>query len=483
MDNNKLKVLFVASEVSPYVKSGGLGDVAGSLPKALQALGVDVRVVFPKYGTINEAGLENLRHIGTMAVQLDWRQPQADIYTFDAPYPIYLIKNDYYFNRGHLYGFGDDYERFAFFSKAAIGLLAAIDFQADIIHFSDWQTGLGCVYLKDIYSKFMFYDKTKSLFTIHNLQYQGNFGRDVLPQVDLNDGYFVSDKLEFYGNASYMKAGLAYADHISTVSRTYAAEIQTPRYGYGMEGMLKSRDHELTGILNGLDYEENNPATDPRIFANYSTKDPAKKAVNKQMVQELLGLPLNPDVPIFAIVSRLAEQKGLDLIAGCMQDLARRDLQLVILGTGNQHYEHLFTNIAYFCPDKISANIMFDGDLAQKIYAAADFFLMPSLFEPCGLGQLIAMRYGALPIVRKTGGLADTISHYDYVTRQGCGLVFEDYLASGLLWAVDEALHLYANQEHFKAARKNAMKADFSWTASAKEYVELYNRIKNPSKI
>ena len=478
MKNSDLKILFVASEVSPYVKSGGLGDVAGSLPKALGQLGLDVRVVLPKYGSINAAALTNLKFIENLPIKLDWRMPQAGILTFDAPFPAYLIENDHYFNRGSLYGFGDDYERFAFFTKAAIDLLAAIDFKADIIHFNDWQTGLGSVYLKDIYKKFLFYKDMKALFTIHNLQYQGIFGREILTQVDLNDGYFVNDKLEFYNNVSYMKAGLTYADHISTVSKTYAHEIQTHQYSYGLDGMLRSRAHQLMGITNGLDYAENNPATDKRIFANYSAKTPAAKAKNKAMLQEMLNLPVRPDVPIFAIVSRLAEQKGLDLIAGALPELMRRDLQIVVLGTGNQHYEHLFASAAYFHPDKVSANIMFDGDIAQKIYAAADFFLMPSLFEPCGLGQLIAMRYGALPVVRRTGGLADTVTNYDYSTGTGCGLLFNHYLISGLMWAIDEALKLYAAPDHFRKARSNAMMMDFSWEASAKKYVELYELIR-----
>jgi len=478
MKINDLKILFVASEVGPFVKSGGLGDVAGSLPKALKALGVDVRVVLPKYSAINLAALKGLRRIHTLDIKLDWRMPQAGICTFDADYPIYLIENDYYFNRGHIYDFGDDYERFAFFSKAAISLMAAVDFQADVVHFNDWQTGLGCVYLKDIYKKFTFYEDVKSLFTIHNLQYQGIFGREILGQVDLNDGYFVNDKLEFHSNVSYMKAGLTYSDHISTVSHTYAQEIQTSAYSYGLDGMLRARSHQLVGIPNGIDTIENNPETDKSIFANFSALNCNGKAENKARLQEMLNLPQRPDVPMFAIISRLAEQKGLDIFAGALHELMQRDLQIVVLGTGSQHYEHLFTNTAHFHPDKVSANIMFDGELAQKIYAAADFFLMPSLFEPCGLGQLIAMRYGALPVARKTGGLADTVVHYDYVTMTGRGLLFEDYLPSGLMWAVDEALKLYSNKIHFNTCRRNAMSADYSWEASAMEYVQLYQKIK-----
>ena len=453
--------------------------MAGSLPKALAALGVDVRVVLPKHGVIDAARLANLREVASFEVPLDWRKPVARVMVLDnGTYPIYFIENDQYFNRGYLYGHGDDYERFAFFSKATISMLASINFQADIIHFNDWQTGIGCVYLKDIYKNFLFYENTKSLFTIHNLQYQGQFGRGILPQVGLNDGYFVNDKLEFHSMVSYMKAGLTYSDYISTVSDTYAREIQTPSYSYGLDGMLRSRSHQLMGIVNGIDYTENNPATDARLFAAYDADNMDGKAVNKAELQKMLNLPQRPDVPIFAIISRLAEQKGLDLIAACMHELLQRDLQIVVLGTGSQQYEHLFWSTAHHNSDKISANIMFDIDLAQKIYAASDFFLMPSLFEPCGLGQLIAMRYGSLPVARKTGGLADTITHYNYENRSGSGLLFEDYLASGVVWAVDEALTLYSNKAHLKAARKNAMTADFSWEASARKYVKLYNQIK-----
>jgi len=478
---NNLKILFVASEVGPFVKSGGLGDVAGSLPKALAALDVDVRVVLPKYNTIDATRLTNLKQIASFEVDLDWRKPVANVYELGGgAYAIYFIENQQYFERGHLYGHGDDFERFAFFSKAAISMLASIEFQADIIHFNDWQTGIGCVYLKDIFKSFVFYENTKSLFTIHNLQYQGKFGREILQQVGLNDGYFVDDKLEFHNMVSYMKAGLTYSDYISTVSETYAGEIQTPSYSYGLDGMLRARSHQLMGIVNGIDYAENNPGTDKRLFTTYDVNDMAGKAKNKAELQKALNLPQRPDVPIFAIISRLVEQKGLDLISASMHELLQRDLQIVVLGTGSEQYEHLFWATAHHHPDKVSANIMFDIELAQKIYAASDFFLMPSLFEPCGLGQLIAMRYGSLPVARKTGGLADTIVHYDYSKRSGSGLLFEDYLPSGLIWAVDEALKLYGGgtSAHFAAARKNAMSADFSWEVSAKEYVKLYEKIR-----
>ena len=474
----ELKVLFVASEVNPYIKSGGLGDVAGSLPPALKKLGMDIRIVFPKYFTVNKSKTGELKYLHSFDVKLDWRMPTANIFSIEAPIPTYLIENRHYFDRGHLYGFADDFERFAFFSKAAINLMSTIDFEADIIHFNDWQTALGCIYLKDVYGKFLFYENTKSIFTIHNLHYQGFFDVDVLPQIGLNYGYFTSDKMEYYNRVNFMKAGLTYADHITTVSPSYAHEIQTPQYGYGLDGLIRARNHQLTGILNGLDYNEYNPDIDQDLVTTYNVKTLDKKAINKAHLQDLLGLP-RADVPIFAIISRLAEQKGLDLVARIMGELLQKNAQLVVLGTGEEHYEHMFSNTAYGHPDKISANIRFDAGFAHKIYAGSDFLLMPSLFEPCGLGQLMAMRYGTLPVVRKTGGLIDTVEHYNYNTRKGVGIMFEHYLDSGLLWAIDEAIHLYYQREHFRQAQTNAMKADFSWEKSAVEYAELYQKIAN----
>lgn len=474
----KLKVLFVASEVSPYAKSGGLGDVAGSLPKELKKKGVDIRIVFPKYRTINYDRLKNLTYVNSLDVVLGWRRQGTSIYTIDSEVPTYLLEHDYYFGRDGLYGYGDDYERFAFFCKAALEFLTVIKFKPDIIHFNDWQTGPACIYLKDLYKKFTFYSEMKSLFTIHNLQYQGIFDRSILGSIDLNDGYFVNDKMEFHGSASFIKAGLTYADAISTVSETYSREIQSPEFGYGLDGLLRSRSHQLSGIVNGIDYENNNPKTDRRICYNFDADKLEKKVKNKTELQKRLGLPVREDVPMFAIISRLVDQKGFDLIAAVLDQLMHRDIQIVVLGTGDGRYEHLFKHMAWLHSDKISANTLFDERLAQKIYAASDFFLMPSLFEPCGLGQLFAMRYGTIPIVRKTGGLADTVLHYNYETQMGNGFVFEDYLSSGLMWAINEALHAYYNKPVLEQIIRNAMNSDFSWSKSAEKYIELYEDLR-----
>ncbi|MDR1560239.1 MAG: glycogen synthase GlgA [Clostridiales bacterium] len=478
--SEKLKVLFVSTEVSPYAKSGGLGDVAGSLPKALRARGVDVRVIFPRYKTVREDLMPNLQYLDSFTVNLSWRRQSASIYSFDSDVPMYMLQNDYYFGRDGFYGYSDDYERFAFFSKATVEFLAKIDFRPDIIHFNDWQTGLGPVYLRDIYGGFLFFQNMKTLFTIHNLRYQGVFGREILWAVDLNDGYFTSGKLEFYDKVSYMKAGLTYSDAISTVSETYANEIKTGQYGYGMDGILRDRGDRLFGIVNGIDvgYQENDPATDPDIFENFTADTLSKKKDNKRQLQAYLNLP-QIDAPMIAIISRLVDQKGLDLVAVAMSELMSMDIQLVVLGTGDGRYEHLFKHNAWHNPHKLSANILFDNKLAKRIYASADIFLMPSLFEPCGLGQIFAMRYGTVPIVRRTGGLVDTVSHFNEQTGAGTGFMFDDYVASGMMWAVKEALRVYYDKNNWEKIMRNGMLCDFSWDKSAGKYITLYEKLKN----
>ena len=476
MSKNPLKILFVSTEVSPFSKTGGLGDVAGSLPKALRDKGLDVRVVLPKFGSIAPGLLENISPVANFTVHLSWRAQNAAIYKLEDDY-VYFIENNHYFDRDCLYGYDDDHERFAFFTKSAIEMLSHIGFKADIIHFNDWHSGLGPTYLRDLYRGFTFYSDMKSLFTIHNLHYQGNFGRQVLWDIGLNDGYFTSGELEFYGNISFMKAGILHSSAVSTVSQTYAAEITTPAYGYGMEGLLLKRAEEgrLFGIVNGIDTAANDPETDPRLYANFNKDMLEGKRENKRRLQEALGLPQS-DAPMLAMITRLAEQKGLDIISIIMDELMTLDIQLVVLGTGDGRYESLFRGYAHNFPHKVSANITFDGTLAQRIYAGADIFLMPSVYEPCGLGQLFALRHGTVPIVRKTGGLADTVRHYDRATKQGNGFVFEDYVASGLMWAIREALDVYGTPGWEPLVRA-AMSGDFSWDHSAREYVALYEKI------
>ncbi len=475
-----LKVLFVASEVAPYAKSGGLGDVAGSLPRALRNAGVDARVVFPKYRTIKDECLTSCEYIKSFDVTLDWRTQKADIFTMHTDVPTYLIGNDYYFGRSGYYGYGDDDERFAFFCKAAIEFLSYIDddFMPDIIHCNDWQTGPMCVYLKDKYSLIKDYKNIRTLYTVHNLQYQGMFPKHALSMMELDENYyFTNDKLEFYNMTSFMKAGLLYADAISTVSKTYAYEVQTEQYGYGLDGVLRARKDDLYGIVNGIDYDANNPETSKKIYANFSAEDLTGKAKNKAQLQKDLGLPVRPDVPVFSIISRLVEQKGINLVLQAAGELLSKDVQLVILGTGDYTYENMFKDLAYRYPDKVSANILFDDALSQKIYAASDFFLMPSLFEPCGLGQLFAMSYGTIPVTRTTGGLVDTVKVYNPETGEGNGFQFQDYDANGLMWAINEGLKVYADKAQWNKVVHNAIETRFSWDRSAKEYIDVYNKI------
>lgn len=479
--NSKIKVLIVASEVSPYVKSGGLGDVMGSLPLALAQAGVDARVVLPLYQAI---GKDFCEYIASFDVALGWRHQSASIYSMrEASVPTYAVENSFYFGRDALYGYGDDHERFAFFSKAAIELLNFIDFVPDVIHFNDWQTAIGCIYLRDVYSRFVFFKKIKTLFTIHNLHYQGLYNRYELSRLDLNDGYFVTDKLEFFNKISLMKGGIVYADAVSTVSPTYAHEIQTPAYSHDMDGTLRHFSHKLHGIINGIDTISFDPHTDSSIHQNFSCNDEIpdileKKRINKLELQRELGLDQR-DAPMFAIISRLVDQKGLGLVSIIMEELLSRGAQLVVLGTGDGRYEHLFKHYAWREPGQVSANIFFSDELARRIYASADMFLMPSMFEPCGLGQIFAMRYGTIPIVRHTGGLVDTVAHFNADLGSGNGFVFNDYIASGLMWAVNQALDVYYNdKESWGCLIKNAMSCDFSWEASAKKYKELYSKLR-----
>lgn len=474
----RLKVLIVASEAAPFIKSGGLGDVVGSLPKALRAKGVDVRVVIPRHMAIKNETMYGVEMIGEFDVHLQWRKQRAKILLKKGDFPVYFVENDHYFHRGGLYGYPDDNERFAFYGKAVLDMLSMLDFYPDVIHCNDWQTGPVCLYLKEIYSKVVSYSKIKTLFTIHNLQYQGRFERATIDMMDVPHWCYDNGNVEFYNSVSYMKMGLVYADYISTVSETYAEEIQTSEYGYGMEGILRSRKDALYGIINGIDYIANDPATDKHLVKNFDVDHIEDKWVNKRALQEKLGLEQR-DVPMVAMITRLADQKGLDILSYVLDDMMQKDIQFVLLGTGESRFEHLFRNMQASYPSRVSANIFFDETLAQQIYASADLFLMPSKFEPCGLGQMFSLRFGTVPIVRKTGGLADTIQHYDPETKKGNGFLFETYDGNGLLWAVEEALKVYhMGKEEWKNVVKNAMDSDYSWESSADKYIAVYEKLK-----
>ncbi|MBR0105165.1 MAG: glycogen synthase GlgA [Firmicutes bacterium] len=468
-----MNILFAASEVTPFAKSGGLADVSGSLPKALKKLGINVCVVMPKYKSINQEYLKDLKYLGGFETSLSWRSQRAEIYVKEGFVPVYFIENEYYFGRDGFYGYGDDNERFTFFDKAVIEMLPLLDFVPDVIHCNDWQTGLIPMLLKKVYNGMLMLQNIKTVYTIHNLQYQGNFPSDSVNIV----GVPLDGDCEFYGQFSFMKCGLKFADIISTVSKTYSHEICTYEYGYGMDGILRERQGVLKGIQNGLDYEINDPETDDRIYKHFSAGDFEDKKYNKKMLQEELGLPQR-NIPLISIVSRFADQKGFDILGQALDEIMNNDIQLVVLGTGEARYEDMLRYFADKYSGKISVTINFDDVLAQKIYAGSDMFLMPSKFEPCGLGQIISLRYGAVPIVRKTGGLADTITNFNPETGEGNGFVFENYDAYGLIWGVSEALRIYGmGEDVWKKLVYNAMTSDFSWENSAKEYIETYENL------
>ncbi len=468
-----LKVLVVSSEAAPFAKSGGLGDVVGSLPRILKDRGADIRVVIPKYRSIKNEHFIGINYLGSFETILSWRKQPAGILLKDDGIKTYFVENDYYFGREGYYGYGDDNERFAFFCKAVLEMLRFIDFYPDIIHCNDWQTGPICMLLKEIYGKFTSYKNIKSLYTIHNLQYQGTFSRETMEMLGIPD--YCYGNMEFYGQVSFMKSGLMYADAISTVSPTYAEEIKTFQYGYGLDGVMRLREDRLFGILNGIDYEANNPATDGRIDFNYDINSVEKKKLNKNELQKLLGLE-QKDVPLISVISRLADQKGLDLVSWASEEMLNRDVQFVILGTGEKRLEDFFKGLQERHKGKVSANITFNDILAQKIYASSDIFLMPSLFEPCGLGQMFSLRYGTVPVVRKTGGLCDTVVHFNRETKTGNGFVFEHYTADGLMWAINQALETYYSDDWITVV-KNAMSCNYSWDKSADDYIKLYDKI------
>ncbi|HHW42379.1 glycogen synthase GlgA [Desulfofundulus thermobenzoicus] len=483
MFDRPLKILLVSSEVVPFAKTGGLADVAGSLPKALATIGNDrmgndVRVAMPHY-----KGIEGAAYRMDFPVMFNNRAETAIIResSIEAQYqgehriiPVYLVDNHHFFYRDGMYMFPDEAERFAFFCRAVLEMLPRLNWQPDIIHCNDWQTGPIPFHLKERYGHDPFYNRTATVFTIHNLQYQGNFPRETLRILEVGDSYFTPELLEFYGTVSFMKMGILYADVINTVSKTYAAEIQRPEFGERMDGLLRKRSHDLYGIVNGINYHEFNPKTDHRIHRNYDRDSIENKRENKYALQKEMELPVK-DVPLLGMISRLVDQKGLDLIARITDRLLAQDIQFVVLGSGDRRYEEMLRNIKSRYPERVGIYIGFNSILAQRIYAGADMFLMPSRFEPCGLGQLIAMRYGTIPIVRATGGLADTVHDYNPVTGSGNGFVFAEYTGDALYDAVERAVRLYREKpDQWRRLIRTAMELDFSWARSGVEYLQLY---------
>ena len=479
-----LKVLYVASEAVPFIKTGGLADVAGSLPKALKKQGVDVRVVMPKYGKIAQEYLDKMEHIYDGEFTVSWRTKFLGIDKLELDgVTFYFIDNQEYFYREGFYGYGDDAERFSFFSRAVLEILPQENFWPDVIHTNDWHTALVNVYLRLDHIGDERYEKIKTVFTIHNLKYQGVFPKDVMGDVlGLDWQYFNNGDLEYYDAVNLMKGAIIYADNVTTVSRTYAQEIQYEYFGEGLDGLLRRRAGDLHGIVNGLDTELYNPATDRFLtepFMKYdSTNVVERKIDNKAALQRLLDLPVERQTPLVAMVTRLVEPKGLDLVIRILDELLEHeDMQFVLLGVGDRVYEDWFKELAWRHPTKVSSNIYFSDEMAQRIYAAASIFLMPSAYEPCGIGQLIAMRYGTIPVVRATGGLVDTVIPYNKSTQEGNGYLFADYNAHDMMYTIKKALTLFRDYNSWKALMTNAMKSDYSWARSAKEYKALYERL------
>ncbi len=476
-----MKILFAASEVAPFAMTGGLADVAGSLPLALSALGHDVRIVLPRYRQIDRSALD-LTHAATFYVPLASWKERCDILTgkLGKNVTVYFIDKDIYFDRPGLYGtprgdYPDNAERFIFFSRAIPELCRVLDFRPDIIHCNDWQTGLVPLYARTLAANADELRDTRTVFTVHNLGYQGVFWHWDMRLTGLSWDVFTPEGLEFWGKMNLLKAGLVYADVISTVSATYSREIQTPEYGHGLDGVLRKRSHDLYGIVNGIDYDVWDPAKDPALPKAYSAARPAGKQTCKEALRKLVKLPRVP-APLLGMVTRLSDQKGLDILMDALPRILARNCQLIILGTGDERYHRLLAEASGRHRDRMRVLLKYDDALARRIYAGSDLFLMPSRYEPCGLGQMHALRYGTVPVVRRTGGLADTVVNYSPRTGKGTGFLFDEYSPEALAACVERALKEYGRPAAWKRIVHAGMKVDFSWTRSAKEYEKLYRK-------
>lgn len=472
-----LKILFVSAEVDPFAKTGGLADVAGSLPRELSLLGHDIRVIMPKYNSIKV----DARYITDLPVEIGDRKETCVIKessildSNNKEVPVYFIENYHYYGRQYIYCYHDDAERFLLLCKAALEMLPVIDFKPDIIHCNDWHTGPICLMLKEKYCKLDFFKSISTIFTVHNLEYQGNFNADTTKYLNLEEGYFTSEKAEFYGMFSFMKCGLVYSDIINTVSKQYAKEILTSAYGEKMEGVLTKRSKDLFGIVNGISYEEFDPSKDKSLYINFDSNSLNLKKKNKYALQEELGLARS-DSPLIGIVTRLTGQKGLELVLGCIEDIIEQsNVQLVVLGLGDEYYHTAFSELQLKYPKNVAAYFEFNSDLAKKIYASSDMFLMPSRFEPCGLGQIISLRYGTIPIVRATGGLAETVSDFNDNNKYGNGFSFEEFSVRACKNAIERAIKTYIDTpKEWKELILRAASSDYSWKRPCREYLKLY---------
>jgi len=482
MSKKALKVLLVSAEVAPFAKTGGLADVAAALPKALSAMGHDVRIVMPKYrivGDINNYVADFGVSVGNRIETIVVHEQYLPLFTGSETkgVKVYMLGNANYFDRDGIYGHEDDGERFALLCKASLELIDAIDFVPDIIHCNDWHTGPLPMLLKELYLENSKYKNIKTLFTIHNMEYQGHFNKTLLNFMGLNQDIFTSELVEFYGTLNFMKAGLIYSDKINTVSRTYAKEIATAEFGERLDGLVRQRENDICGIVNGIDTDIFNPETDIHLQFNFDDKGIEKKTINKWQLQKELGLN-EGDFPLAAMVSRLASQKGLDIVLEALPKLINKGLQFVLLGLGEPFFEEKFKELSTLYPQMVYCSNSFNPPLAQRIYGSCDLFLMPSKFEPCGLGQLIAMRYGGIPVVRETGGLADTVKDFASSDGDGNGFVFTESSSEAFSYAVERAMILYkSSKKDFFSLQSSNMKMDYSWRKSAIEYEELYFKI------
>lgn len=473
---DKVSVLFAASEVAPFAKVGGLADVAGSLPKALSKLGVDVRVVMPKYKDISKIYLDKMEYVMHFFVDIGWRHQYVGLFKYISDnVTYYFIDNSYYFCRKGLYGYFDECEQFTFFTRAFIEMLPLIKFKPDVIHLNDWQTAIAPLFLDAFYKSNDYYKNIKTIYTIHNLKYQGIFPKTVLEDVlGLGWEYFKPSGIEFYDNVNLMKAGIIYSDYVNTVSPTYAEEVLSAPLGEELNNVLAEKGERFFGILNGIDNDLFNPATDRSIYQKYDKENLSEKVKNKLGLINELGLSQDIKAPLIGIVSRLVDQKGFDLIVECLEDILKDGINLVVLGTGDGKYEEMFRNYSSKYPNRLIFLNTFNADMAQKIYAGVDMFLMPSHFEPCGLSQLISLRYGTLPIVRETGGLKDTVIPYNEYDDTGYGFTFTNYNAQDMLFAIRRAVRFYNNPSTWEKLMQRAITLDFSWNTSAREYLEYY---------
>jgi len=472
----KQKIIFLGSEAAPFIATGGLADVLGSLPKELaKNKNLDISVILPLYSNISSEYKAKFKFLTNFNVSLAWRWQYAGVFYYKYKgVKFYFIDNEYYFKRdGNIYGFYDDGERFAFFSRAALDTISKLDIYPDILHCNDWQTASAILYLKGMYYGDEKYRNIKTVFTIHNIEYQGYFGMDTYESL-FGFTSVMKNFVEFNGQVNLMKGAIEMTDIVSTVSPTYAEEIKLPYFAHGLENIINNNAQKLSGILNGIDIDYYNPETDKCLFKNYSHKDVSGKAVCKAELQKMLSLPVKENVPIIAIISRLVSHKGLDLVRQVLESLLSQDIQIVILGKGEIGYENYFTHISHTYQGKCATIIAYNQDLSRKIYSGADIFLMPSKSEPCGLSQMIASRYGTVPVVRETGGLNDSIK--PYTGRTGNGFTFAEYNAHDMHYVINEAIKTYHDKEAWATLQNRAMTTDFSWNNQAEEYIKLYNK-------